>query len=191
MVKKIIRLTESDLHRVVKKSVKKIIKESLKYNGEEINNLISSAKESIDSLMRIGRFHFSSLDDESRKKFVEFMSYLHSVERNGLEGYEDWYYQERPGEVADEDDLDWFNIAADGYTSPSEKEDRFISRFGNPEDQDEYYDGEKISSDVDAAWKLHDKQIKNRERSYKNALKSADKRPLYRKGSPNYDIPKK
>lgn len=193
MAKKIFRLTESDLRRVIKESVNNIIKESHNYS-EETNSLISSARESIDSLMHIGRFHLSSLDDKARENFFQFVSYLGVVERNGLVGPpqdEDWYYQERTGEVADEDDLDWFNISADGYTTPSEKEDKFIRRFGNPEDQDEYYSGEKISSDVDAAWKLHDRQIKNGERSYKNALKSADKRPLYKKGSPNYNIPKK
>ena len=43
MNKKLIRLTESDLHRIVKESVKRILKESMQPNHEEIWNKIQNA----------------------------------------------------------------------------------------------------------------------------------------------------
>jgi len=196
MAKQIIRLAESDLHRIVKNSVKKIIKESSVANSKEkVLELISSTKENIKILAQmINKGH---LDRDVAGEIASFFSSLHHVSESFGEDYEyygdveDWYYQEEPGEVADKDDYDWFNIAADGYTTPNEKENNFIRRFGDPEDQDKYYSWQKLASDEDVAWKEHDAQIKNGERSYKNALKSADKRPLYGKNSPNNDIPRK
>ena len=200
MKKRIIRLTESDLHRIVKNSVKKVIKESSVVNSKEkVLELISSTKENIKTLAQMA--DKGHLDRDVAGEIASFFSSLHYVSESFGENYgddedyedygEDWYYQEEPGKVADKDDYDWFNIAADGYTSPEEKEESFINRFGNPDDQDEYYTWDKYNSDVDAAWNEHDKQLNNSNRSFKNALKSADKRPLYRKNSPNNDIPKR
>ena len=193
MAKQIIRLTESDLHRIVKNSVKKVIKESSVVNSKEkVLELISSTKENIKTLAQMAGMH---LDRDTESEIASFFHSLHYVSESFGEDYGyyrddiDWYYQEEPGEVADKDDYDWFNIAADGYTTTDEKENDFIRRFGNPDNQDEYYSWDKYNSDVDAAWNEHDKQLNNSDRSFKNALKSADKRPLYRKNSPNNDIP--
>lgn len=59
-MKKIIRLTEGDLHKIIKESVKKIIKESDTgnfddfYSGEEVNQQQSQEQEVINQLLQLG-----------------------------------------------------------------------------------------------------------------------------------------
>ena len=52
MNKKLIRLTESDLHRIVKESVERILKESKEYEQKRIYKIIDPSKETMDSLNR-------------------------------------------------------------------------------------------------------------------------------------------
>ena len=52
MNKKLIRLTESDLHRIVKESVQKILRESKEYEQKRIYKIIDPSKETMDSLNR-------------------------------------------------------------------------------------------------------------------------------------------
>ena len=183
MRKKIIRLTESDLRKLVKNSVRKIIKESSALHAaENVKELISSTRENLVKLKSM--LDDRGIDKELKSDIASFLSSLHLID------YWDFKDQQEELEgIGDEDDYDWFDIASNTDLSPEERKKKFNKRFGSPEDQDEYYSSEKYYSDTDAAWDEHDRQIKNDEKSYKRALKSADRRPLYRKNSPNNDIP--
>lgn len=50
MAKKSVRLTEGDLHRIIKESVKKVLKEGGRYNGERDHNGFPSSDEYVESV---------------------------------------------------------------------------------------------------------------------------------------------
>ena len=78
-MKKVIRLTESDIHRIVKNSVKRILKESLmdnvmcKYigfcNDEELD---MNPKRTIQQLLRKGQYEQEATLSELYEKYGEF-----------------------------------------------------------------------------------------------------------------------
>ena len=80
MAKQIIRLTESDLRRLVSSSVKKIIKESPDIN-QRVNALLSSVKPSMYSLLDIYTNYNEQLDDNTANEVTMFLGdLLHRID---------------------------------------------------------------------------------------------------------------
>lgn len=106
MSKQIIRLTESDLHRLVKKSVKRIIKEST--DSERVNQLISSAKQSIDELLAI--YTSGDLDVETYNQITMFLGgVIDGIDSATDELDDDLYFDDEEGLSDDDDELSFYD----------------------------------------------------------------------------------
>ena len=74
-MKKRVRLTESDLHRIVKESVNRILKENVEY--EQLYDKIQDVTNDINNFCKIARKN-NSASDEYTKQLMDRMSDLSS-----------------------------------------------------------------------------------------------------------------
>ena len=124
MAKKLVRLTESDLHKIIKESVKKVVKEdSYSYNGNDYRNqLTQSYKDKIekDSVYaeNIERFKMSFKNiikeysiikklissNQDAARYFSMIGFMRFVKQNGGDLYEKIWekYGAEYDEVADQ-----------------------------------------------------------------------------------------
>ena len=124
MAKKLVRLTESDLHKIIKESVKKVLKEdSYSYNGNDYRNqLTQSYKDKIekDSVYaeNIERFKMSFKNiikeysiikklissNQDAARYFSMIGFMRFVKQNGGDLYEKIWekYGAEYDEVADQ-----------------------------------------------------------------------------------------
>lgn len=185
-MKKTIRLTESDLHRIVKESVKRILKEDDYFTP---SYAYMNAEEIIDRL--------PSLPDETLKKIMY--------------GYYDPSYFESDFSDGFDEHIEVIEAAKEEYARRhKDYANQLFTQMNKPKypytplHDEDYY---KKRRESDIAWDEHDRELAARK--YPNMLKKnglvrknwqrglekdlygtdqADKRPLHRKGSLNREI---
>lgn len=89
-MKKVIRLTESDLHRIINNSVKKIVKESSYYDyRENIDEIMKEVQDGVNKLKLI------MYQEDDRKLEYKIRGFINSLLRDRDD---DW----------DENDVEWY-----------------------------------------------------------------------------------
>lgn len=186
MNKKLIRLTESDLHRIVKESVNKILNEA----------------------KTIRKVEYSKMPyDKKTQQDIDWRNYQNRINQSAEyvddDDYVGGYYQD---ELDDED----INSNIDDDLNNMQRSLGKFNPFDRPSKGEKsmkilgYLDGDRKHRDAlslpflgdDGAYYLHQKRLYNKNMAKRNTdadrrwMKAADSRPLYRKNSPNNDIPR-
>lgn len=81
MNKKLIRLTESDLHRIVKESVSRILKEDNSYNINDMKQFVSDLSNMRRELFRYA-CDFEGIDQETRQKLVSVGNEISNIRQS-------------------------------------------------------------------------------------------------------------
>ena len=186
-MKKLVRLTESDLHRIVKESVNRILRE---YDGDDYFAPNYGEKRPEDIIDRL-----PSLSDNAVKKIIDGYFDPSYFESDYSDGFDDYYEViDAAKEEYARRHKDFANKLFTQMNKPTYPQ--------SPLHDEGYY---KKHRESDMAWNEHDKEIaakrlpntvkKNGEELRKNWEKGlerdtvgtsqADKRPLHRKGSLN------
>ena len=84
-MKKIIRLTESDFHRIIKESVKRILKESIWYGDTKpLENIIQMADEIISNYEYVNEPDYENRSDDGYDMYAQLYEWAKKV-RNEAE----------------------------------------------------------------------------------------------------------
>ena len=139
MKRKLIRLTESDLHRIVKESVNRLLRESteVRYTGDEFNEEWEYAGISPDDFVlvpskEIAEFHSAKVGFEILRDGEEFGEAW--LDRDGL------YHGN-----SEDDDFGGYLRHFEGYGTDGmilDMLDKLADAILNPEEEDEDYDDE-------------------------------------------------
>ena len=81
MNKKLIRLTESDLHRIVKESVSNILNEHNPYNTNDIKQFVSDLSNIRKELFRYA-CDFEGIDQETRQRLISVGNEISSIRQS-------------------------------------------------------------------------------------------------------------
>jgi hypothetical protein len=166
MNKKLIRLTESDLHRIVKESVNRILNE---IDGDDGFNRENRRKEDMDNDFGTAEFfnngHFPPLGSEGNGETYRMDAFP-----------TDW--RDNPNNDSSKikapyNSYVWNKKFSEHYPTPES--------FWNPRDTRAY----KYTRDLDKIHKGEDRFKKAEDNKYQRVLDAADTRPLHRKGSLN------
>lgn len=89
-MKRTLRLTESDLHRIVKESVNRVLKEINLYNPEH------SEEDEMEDLRRDGEYAQSWHPQTDNRNFArEYTSNLHKPTKSGMKMFHDYHRQNK------------------------------------------------------------------------------------------------
>jgi Zn-dependent M16 (insulinase) family peptidase len=140
MAKQIIRLTESDLHRIVKNSVKKVIKESYYEDRENVDEIIKQTYDNIDTLKSIMYQERNGGDEELARKISGFFD---SIANNSYLSHdyigdeeEEWDEFEKPyRDMEKKANFDWNThpqtdrrVAATQYAHPDSPKAEWLAQ---------------------------------------------------------------
>lgn len=166
MRKNRIRLTESQLHRVIKESVNKVLRESWKEDMFDDYNIPTSWKEHDNGIATYNKYGDNIGDD------VFDAPYYGDSEES----------QNRRGES---------HLAWD-YAHPEKSFVRGLNNyyhFSHSDNDSKYERPHRYTQGDDEIWKgVNKPQKPQRDRKLERALDAADKRPLHRKGSLNREL---
>ena len=217
-MKRTIRLRESELRRMISESVRRVLREGKYlpdgYDDEWEKNVDDDSNETVD-FEHPSMFGFPTLRNPykdaknrlERTNDTESNGYpngtIFGFEQNPEEPYgrEDWSYDRNGNKnwkgyraIYDDDDMMWDMDEWDyDNNQPIQKTLRNQSYEvpSSPFASDVRDLNKKSYMSPNGKYEKDLKQMnKNSDMSYRRALKSADKRPLHTKKSPNRDIPK-
>lgn len=193
MNKQIIRLTESDLHRIVKESVNNIIKEYFDYTQFQNHepSLKSNTWVDSDGNIRSSKLASDDIDgiyntkeeqmnhdwlDFDKKNRIEKMVTKDAMEAHPYRQKDMNPFNQNKHSINDYNTEDFF----DSF-SPSSK-DEYMNSYEYPKKYDGYFNGhmDDIKNNFDKEWE------KSKEIDKYNKL--ANTRPLHRKGSLNREL---
>lgn len=193
MSKKLIRLTESDLHRIIKESIKNILNEGFKYSDFQEHEPSFTSNYWIDSEgnTRIGRLGLDDIDgiyntkeeqmnhdwlDFDKKNRIEKMVAKDAMEAHPYRQKDMNPFNQNKHSINDYNTEDFF----DNF-SPSSK-DEYMNSYEYPKKYDGYFNGhmDDIKNDFDNQWE--------KSKEIDKYTKQANSRPLHRKGSLNREF---
>lgn len=140
MAKQIIRLTESDLHRIVKNSVKNIIKESYYSDRENVDEIIKQTYDNIDTLNAIMYQERDGGDVELAEKISGFFDSIANNSHLSHDYIDDeeqeWYEFEKPyRDMEKKANFDWNThpqtdrrVAATQYAHPDSHKAEWLAQ---------------------------------------------------------------